>query len=460
MLVFLLALLSACETVPEEEGEEYPDWFYNPFGYASLAVSKRNGVEAVRVADEIQFLDALSNPETQAIEIVSDLHLGSLELAAKLEAAGKELGDYRSVYRESAPPLAHPILQETGVGRVRIRDREGLVIYSKTGCAIKHAGFQIDGAKDVVIRNLRLAELWEWDDLGQGSYKRNDWDYFTIEHSEGIWLDHLTFEQAYDGIIDVKEGCSKLTLSFSKLDFRPNGFIETQIDHLEENREEFPYYDSLRKNGILKEEIIRMASCQKKGFNLGNTTDGMGFESITFTFHHLEVYNLQDRMPRIRKGDAHLYHVMVDNGYIRELNLLLNKKGVSLTNQGIVTTEDGAVLMENSIFIEVAAPVKTHQDGNSNPKYTGKFKVLRSAYIKNGKEHYGSSEGAVPVWTPANAHPLLPFAFRNHERPPYEYKLLDIAFLRDFFEKHPPGAQNLQDFDFLKIDNKLHERGE
>ncbi|MGB7531315.1 MAG: hypothetical protein WBK54_07320, partial [Bacilli bacterium] len=94
MLVFLLALLSACETVPEEEGEEYPDWFYNPFGYASLAVSKRNGVEAVRVADEIQFLDALSNPETQAIEIVSDLHLGSLELAAKLEAAGKELDDY------------------------------------------------------------------------------------------------------------------------------------------------------------------------------------------------------------------------------------------------------------------------------------------------------------------------------------------------------------------------------
>ncbi|MFY9421716.1 MAG: hypothetical protein WAP91_01750 [Bacilli bacterium] len=32
-----------------------------------------------------------------------DLHLGSLELAAKLEAAGKELDDYRSVYRESAP---------------------------------------------------------------------------------------------------------------------------------------------------------------------------------------------------------------------------------------------------------------------------------------------------------------------------------------------------------------------
>ncbi len=334
------------------------------------------------------------------------------------------------------------------------------MIFSKEGYSIKHVKFEIDGSKDLVFRNLRFSELWEWDEIGQGGYKVNDWDYFVVEKSEGIWFDHLTFEQAYDGIIDVKEGAANLTLSFSKLDFNPNQFIALQIEALEANQEDYPYYQRLRNNGISKEDIIKLASYQKKGFNLGNTTDGEGFESITFTFHHLEIFNLQDRMPRIRKGDAHLYQIILDNTGIYQLNLKINSNIVNIVNQGIVTTEDGAVLMENSVFKEVGILIKSHQDSSSDSKYTGKYKVINSSYYRNTREYFGSSDSTPSVWYPRNNHPKIPFAFRNYQELPYDYQMIDIAFLPDFFNKYPVGHQKIEDFNWLKIDTKLHLRGE
>lgn len=461
-LLLIALVLFACDSGSDSTSQEeaFPSWFYNPYGFASLTIGNRSAEVSVQVYDEVEFLDALMQEDVKVIEICSDLNLGAKEVAKKLEASGKDLNAYRNVYRSQREAELHPLLKETGVGRVRLRLRESLMLYSKTGKTIKHAGFEIDEAKDIVIRNLKFSELWEWDDRGEGKYKEKDWDYFVLEKAEGIWFDHLTFEQAYDGIIDVKEGCRNLTLSFSKLEFEPTPFIQSQIEYLEANRELYPYYDGLRNKGLSQDEILKMASFQKKGFNLGNTTHGTGYESITFTFHHLEVKNLQDRMPRIRKGDAHLYQIILDNSGIYDLNYAINPKGVSLVNQGIVTTEQGAVLMENSVFINVANPIKTHQESSNDSKYTGKFKILLSSYWRGGKEHFGSSEGNVPVWTPSNAHPLVPFAFRNYDELPYAYELMDVAFLPEFFEKYPPGAQTLANFDWLKIDTKLHIRGE
>ena len=165
-------------------------------------------------------------------------------------------------------------------------------------------------------------------------------------------------------------------------------------------------------------------------------------------------------MPRIRKGDAHLYQIILDNSGITDLGLKINQKGETLVNQGIVTTEAAAVFMENSVFINVATPLKTHQDSNADSKYTGKFRIINSAYWKGDKEYFGSSEGKFQVWAPSNNHPIIPFAFRNYEELPYSYKLLDIAFLPEFFENYPTGAQFIEEFDWLKIDNKLHLRGE
>lgn len=429
------------------------DRFLSPQGFAELGLRTRNSLEGyVEVQNEVEFIQALLNSNINIIEIKNDLNMGSNHVESLLQAEGMTLNDVRSVYRRhSHTPLKHPRLIEQGVGSIRIILRDHLMIYSKHGATISHATTLIDGSNDIVIRNLKLTGIWEWDELDQGQYKRNDWDYFTIEKSSNIWIDHITFDQAYDGIIDIKENTSHVTLSWSRLEFRPNTFIEEQIFFLEEHREDNPYYDLLRTQGISIEDLILHSSFQKKGFNLGNSTDGLGFESITMTFHHLDIYNLQDRMPRIRKGDVHMYHISLDNEDVYMLRLRLGQSGLSFVNQGIVTTEDGAVLMENSIFKYVTTPIRNHQDSNPSVTYTGRYQVINSELVLPSRNYFGSSGEPSSLWVHDNNAQTLSFRFRNHEEIPYAYVLSDVYFLNEIFERFPVGHIYLEDFDWTNI---------
>ena len=450
-------------TLPNETPYMDETKFYNSFGFSSLIITDRSEVVDgfVDVYDEVDFLDALLDSTTKIIRIHDDLALGSIEVNARLNEQNKSLDTYKNVYRaHSRQALMHPTLVESGVGQIRIIDRSDLMIYSEVGIKITHASFVIDRSENIVFRNLHLSELWEWDEDSLGQYKRNDWDYFTVEESNGIWFDHLTFDNAYDGIIDVKEKSENLTLSWSKLNFTPNPFIDAQIDDLELNIENRPYYKSLRDEGISVEDLKVFASFQKKGFNLGNTTDGTGFESITMTFHHLEVFNLMDRMPRVRKGDVHLYHNVIDNKQLHDLRLKLNSPNLSFVNQAIVTTEGGAVLMEHSILKYVTTPIKNHQDTDLDTKYTGSYKVVNSELVSSSRTYFGSSDDPFTLWVHSGSNDLIPFTFRNYDELPYHYQLQDVFYLKETFEIYPTGSQTEPDFNWLFIDNTLHNKGE
>jgi pectate lyase len=426
--------------------------FQHPYGFASLDVSNREEILTgiYQVGTEVEFLDALLSADVKIIEITADLDLGSISVSQALTLLGRTLVEVRNVYRpHSNSPKLHPILLETGVGQVRFVGRQGLLIYSNHGAMITHAGFLIDQSSDIVIRNLKFSELWEWDEIDEGQYKTNDWDYFTIEESHGIWLDHLEFHQAYDGIMDLKEGVSNVTLSWSKLHFEINAFLLAQIDALETNMSNHPFYEGLRGNGVSKEDIAIWASFQKKGFNFGNTTDGEGFESITVTFHHLSVKNLQDRFPRIRKGDVHLYHVILDNTELDEFGIRENR--LPLVNQAIVTTEGGAVWMENSRFIRVRTPIKNHQDANLDSAYTGKYQITNSEWITSQRTFFGSSGEAGTLWIHSGTQPILAFTFRNHLVLPYQYQLNDVYYLTETFHQTPPGIYASETFDWTVI---------
>ena len=474
LMMMLAVFLVACDQIPTQIIETEPtlpnetpfvDYtkFYNSFGFSSLIVTDRTSLlsEVEDVYNEVQFLDALLDSTIKVIRIHEDLSMGIHEVTLKLEALGKSLVTYKDVYREhNRQPLMHPTLIASGIGHIRIVQRNDLMIYSETGIKIKHASFLIDGSSNIVFRNLHMSELWEWDEWSNGKYDRNDWDYFTVQESKGIWFDHLTFDQAYDGIIDVKELSEHLTLSWSKLKFVQSDFIDEQMDYLEENIHDFTYYRSLRDQGISVDDIKQYASFQKKGFNLGNTTDGEGFEPITMTFHHLDLKNLMDRMPRLRKGDVHLYHVILDNEMIYDLQMKLNDQDISFVNQGIVTTEQGNVLMEHSIFRYVSMPIKNHQDSNPDVKYTGSYQVINSEQIHSQQTYFGSSDDKNTKWIHSGASEPIPFHFRNYEELPYQYTLEDVFFLTQTFSSYPTGAQHLSTFDWLKIDESLHVKGE
>jgi len=107
-------------------------------------------------------LDALIAPDVSIIEILADLDLGSIFVESKLADAGKNLADYDDVYLpHNHQPQLHPSLLASGIGQITLTEFDHLMVFSKSGCIIKHVSFAIDDASDIVFRNLHLAELWE-----------------------------------------------------------------------------------------------------------------------------------------------------------------------------------------------------------------------------------------------------------------------------------------------------------
>ncbi len=418
--------------------------YRSDYGFASLVISNRASMkdQVVEVSTPLEFLDAMSNKNNKIIKITKDLNMGYEHVVRELKAAGKTDEEINSIYTNGSfyrmnanVPQLHPILIEEGVGQLIIQDRnDGFMLYSEYGAKISHMTTIIKNSKDVVIRNLYLTGIWEWDDDMAANYDDQDWDYFTIETTNGVWLDHLKFDQSYDGLVDVKGGTSNFTLSYLDLDFQVNDFIRAQMEHLEENYMNNPNisaatsrYVKLREF-LSFEDILEYTSMQKKGFNFGNTTMGMGFDTITATFHHSRFINLADRLPRLRQGDVHVYNVLQDNTTLESVRALINGTGMTLPNQGMVPTEEGAIYYENNKLINVAEPIKTHQDSNRDPRYTGRYKVDNSIMISGIDYYLGGSyeaEGDDPFtpWKQSNTNmPRIPFFFRNYQDIPYQYK--------------------------------------
>jgi pectate lyase len=101
-----------------------------------------------------------------------------------------------------------------------------------------------------------------------------------------------------------------------------------------------------------------------------------------------------------------------------------------LTNQAIVTTENGAVLVENSVFIGVSQLIKSNQVSADHPSMTGKYQVLNSIYRLDDTEFLGSSEDPSTPFVRSNSEPILPFSWTTIEALPYEeITLIDPTLL-------------------------------
>ena len=111
--------------------------------------------------------------------------------------------------RPNIPPKKHPALIASGVSLLDIKQFNGLTIFSRNGSTIRHAEFNIKAGTNLILRNLKFDELWEWDEATKGDYDSNDWDFVTIGDgggvTSGIWVDHCTFTKSYDGVLDIKK---------------------------------------------------------------------------------------------------------------------------------------------------------------------------------------------------------------------------------------------------------------
>ena len=386
------------------------------------------------------------------IEIRADLNMGYLEVI-------HQYGPQPSLFTSHATPLMHPILKQTGVSKIVIQDRdgsrakyhEGLMIFSQTGHTIKHASFNIKRANNIIIRNLKFDELWEWDEKTKGDYDSHDWDYFTIDTVNGIWFDHIELGKAYDGLIDFKAGSTtaasvtNATFSYMRLVFEPNAFILAQFEYLEANRHAYSYYNTMRNAGMSMEEIMHVNSFQKKGFLLGGSELRAG-NVFTLTIYNSYIKNLQDRFPRLRGGDVHIFNSIYDatevyetRNLVRELYPALFAQSIynrQLTNQALVTTENGAIYMENTIIRGVTQVIKSNQVSRDHPLMTGKYLVNDSLYVLGDYVFYGSSLDENTAFIRSNSEPILPFSWTTISEIPYSnYHLIPVNILEEYLSK-------------------------
>jgi pectate lyase len=420
---------------------------YNLTGFAQgttgAGVIAESDPDYHRVTDADGLATALKSKTVKVIEIMNDLNLGWNEISAAAQAIGP--------LREDAAPLLHPVLLTTGVSIVDVQAHTGLTIFSATGATIRHAHLNIKRCSNVIVRNLKFDELWEWDESSKGDYDKQGWDFITVDMATaGLWIDHCEFTKAYDGVVDIKGGSSGVTISwcaFKGDDGAPGSFVRRQIDALELNPGVNPMYSFLRSNGFSVDDIVSIVRSQKKGHLVGALEMDDGNANLTVTLHHNLYEGMQDRMPRLRSGNAHAYNIYVNNTDARAARArrdavvaamppasVAKLQGdaptykFTVTLNGAISTEGGAVLVDASNMADVLSPMRNNQVDAAMPAFTGKIRALDTIYTSNGITFRGGSEDTGSPLSPVPA-PAVAFSWNGFVDLPYTYAPEDPSSL-------------------------------
>jgi pectate lyase len=276
----------------------------------------------------------------------------------------------------------------------------------------------LKSTSNIIIRNLKFDEMWEWDEASKGNYDGNDWDFIDLGNggaAYNVWIDHCTFTKAYDGIVDIKAGCYNITLSWCKYigddgATNPNSFLRQQFNYLETNSSSYPMYNWLRTHGFSIDDLVIINQGHDKTHLVGSNDLDSGNSSFTITFAHQWFINVWDRNPaRLRAGQIHVYNTFFDDTVALAARRLRDTRiaamsasdqvklnGSSTTTatyhmgvflNGSISTEDGAFLIEKSIYQDCLYPLRNNQTDPLNPVYTGKILALDSIY------HFDNADG-------------------------------------------------------------------
>ena len=422
-----------------------------------------------KVTTPLEFANAVRSANKTAnsvkvIEIMNDLDLGWNEI----DPAVKSLDS--TPFASALLPKLHPALLTSGVSVIYINPKgTGLTIFSANGATIRHATWSIKATSNIMVRNLKFDELWEWDEESAGGYDQNNWDFIDLSVGGGtvdhVWIDHCTFTKSYDGIADNKGGVSSVTYSWNKYmgddgATNPNSFVWQQINSLESNKVVYPMYNFLRTHGFSTTNIVTILQGPDKTTAIGELSMKDVNTNASLTFHHQWYINCWDRLPRLAGGTAHNFNIYVDDTLVLAARRLRDAKynAMSPTDRltfdnnysfkppinGSISTEDGALLVEKSVYIDCNWPLRNNQTDPSNPIYTGKIKALDTIYQYDSTFVRGNSTDPGNPLGPFQA-PIKPFSWNtNGVTPngqlPYTYTMDDPSQLQSIVTSPTIGA--------------------
>lgn len=363
---------------------------YNGEGYSTVygvtggGLLKETSENYYKVSDAEGFLKALTSAKksgkNSVIEITADINLGSNEVP--------NYSSYSDVIKPySAQALTHPTLISSGVSVLTFSNVYNLTVFSSNGSSIKHANITMKNSENIIIRNIKFDELWEWDEDTSGDYDRNDWDYMTIDSgANGVWIDHCTFYKAYDGVVDIKNPNPVTNVTISWCEFLPGSegdtFFNQMMDTMAANPSAYPYYKSLLDSGMSQEQIWWYAYGQKKTHLLGQSVEATNAAGIRLTLANNYYKNSMDRMPRLRYGVAHVYNCILDaqDLYTARASITNAEAAKHIVSNGASSTCDGKLLMENSYINGITNALNS---GNGSDP-SGYINAINSLYYING----------------------------------------------------------------------------
>ena len=383
------------DTYNENDGDDTGLYKYNVEGYAaSVGVTGGGNLleeskNYYKAGSAKEFLDAIKSVKASGrasvIELTADIALGDKEVEGYSE--------YKSfITAHKNYPVTHPDLISSGVSMLKLAGMSNLTIYSKNGAKITHTCIDITGSDNIIIRNIKFDELWEWDDETSGGYDRNDWDYMTIEKgSSNIWIDHCTFYKAYDGVIDIKTPSAYSNITISWCEFLPASdggtFFDNMMNAMKANPDRYAYYKHLLESGMTHEQIRNYAYGQKKTHLLGQSDEDTSAKNITVTFANNYYKDSMDRMPRLRFGTAHVYNCIMDAQNLRNYRQDIEKTAGSEYAQKIVSngasSNCGAHMLLENCYMSGMTNALISGNGSSAAGYINAF---NSIYMLDGKQ--------------------------------------------------------------------------
>ena len=212
------------------------------------------------------------------------------------------------------------------------------ILGTDNGAELAGVGIRIWDYKNVIIRNLKIHEIFYPDDA------------LSVEECQHVWIDHNELYSkkgpgigmdTYDGLLDIKKGSRYVTVSWNYLH-----------DHMK---------------------------CMLIG-HTDNATQGEEDKNIRVTIHHNIFENTSGRNPSLRWGAAHIY-----NNYYTDID-----------DYAIALRQGAHGLIENNFFNNVDIPVSTNKfegegfacmSGNS---YAGSTDSLHNSITQTDCEFWDS----------------------------------------------------------------------
>lgn len=426
----------------------------------------------------------------RVIEIENDLNLGYEKLSAAAKSSGIVDDFSRKTMSKHTNDFNSDNVKENGISQIKVENTSDLLVYSKSGAKLTHCGFKLTSDNNVVFRNLEFDEIWQWEDSplttasAVGDYDWHGWAYFKIAFCGYVWIDHCTFGKSYDGQIDYSnpdysanagvafrapygaDGGNGLHISWCKFNAGSddvNGYIYKMMSAIESDYQsggnKCLYYKALRNGGATFEDILYgLAIPQKKGFLCGDSGDKYEYNlKLQVSFANCTFKNLEDRIPKLRGGNAYMYNCIVDNSqyyaYRSKLKALnaaslvtaVNSKWkCALVSQGIVCGNGGSVKAENCIYSGIDTLLKNN-DSNTAELVKGGYELVNCSYDRtgDGDVYLGSSSDAGNKFTNNNPNILSTENFSWHTADglaPFTVSAVSLDKLKDVLSATAYGA--------------------